>query len=151
VEANQATTQDNAATPVEAMLAPPAEFVREITGPESFGAPFGVAVGPQGNLYVTDSQRNAVDIFDHEGDYLSTIGGPGDADGEFSFIDKSIYVATDTEGNVYVADAGNNRIQKFTADGMFLDAWGSFGQDDGQFLNDFGVATDDSGNVYVAD
>src|SRR5215217_5887588 len=118
-------------------------FVREITGDDDpLSAPYGVAIGPDGSVYVTDAAANHVRVFDADGASVGTIGGPGREEGQLQFggADDSIYLATDLAGNIYVADTENHRIQKFDPDGRFLLAFGSFGTGEGQFVHGFGVA-----------
>jgi tripartite motif-containing protein 71 len=129
-------------------------FVREITGDDDpLSAPYGVAIGPDGSVYVTDAAANHVRVFDADGASVGTIGGPGREEGQLQFggADDSIYLATDLAGNIYVADTENHRIQKFDPDGQVLLAFGSFGTGEGQFVHGFGVAVGPDGSVYVAD
>lgn len=108
--------------------------------------PHGVAVGSNGDVYVTDKDAGRVQVFDADGTFRFTFGSSGSGAGEFS---SPHGVAVDTQGDVYVADAGNYRIQKFDASGNYLTQWGSFGSASGQFHYPFGVDTDAADNVYV--
>jgi 6-bladed beta-propeller len=120
--------------------------------PDSF------AVGPDGNLYVTDlSQR--VTVISPAGKVLRRWGKPGTAPGEFKFIasDPTIpanvtgRITAGRNGMVYISDSGNARLQVFTRQGRFVRQFGSFGSGKGQFVHPFDVAVDNAGNVYVAD
>ena len=117
-------------------------------GLPQFGAPAGVVVDAQGNLYVTDNTRHVVHKVSAAGQVLLTIGSYGDGNGQFNAPSG---IARDGAGNLYVADAGNNRVQKFGPDGAYLASFGAAGSEDGQFYNPTGVAVDAQGNLYVAD
>ena len=120
--------------------------------------PDALALGPDGNLYVTDlSQR--VTVISPAGTVLRRWGKPGTGPGEFRFIAPDPTSPTETlgkiavgpDGKVYVSDSGNARVQVFTPDGRFVRQFGSFGNGKGQFLQPADLMIDGAGNVYVAD
>ncbi len=108
---------------------------RILGGPGSeaglFQAPRGIAVAPDGSLYIADSRNNRIQHLDLEGNVLHSWGSFADAaagaapGGTFN---EPWGVAVDSGGNVYVADTWNHRVQKFTAQGDFIAMWGYFGQ-----------------------
>jgi uncharacterized repeat protein (TIGR01451 family) len=108
----------------------------------------GVAVSPNGNMYVADSNNDRILKLAPDGGYLTQWGDLGSGNGQFT-IPQGVALAPD--GSVYVADTYNNRIQKFTSEGGFLTKWGEYGSGDGQFNDPKGIAVDSSGYVYVAD
>jgi len=117
----------------------------------------GIAIGGNGNVYVTDSGNNRVQKLSSSGEVLAMWGSRGA--GDEKFYDPQ-GIAVDRSGNFYVADTINHGVKKFSPDGVFLTKWGSEGEEpwdlpggseDGQLLCPFGVAVDRSGNVYVAD
>jgi DNA-binding beta-propeller fold protein YncE len=117
-------------------------------GPGQFGAIQGVAADGRGRVYVSDWQKDLIQVFDENGTWLTTWGGPGTGPERF---EKPAGLGVDTEGNVYVADRGNHRIQKFDRNGAFLTAWGEAGTRPGQMGSPVDVAVATDGRIYVAD
>lgn len=129
-----------------------------------FYGPRGIAVGPDDNVYVTDTGNKRVLIFNGEGQFVRKIDsgmsptkkGPTDGDPGYAFtnpgeMNEPIGVAVDKSGNVYVADSNNRRIQKWDNTGKFVTQWAipNNGWDGGPYMEPF-VATDGEGNVYVS-
>ncbi len=109
--------------------------------------PIGIAVAPDGDVYVTDA-RNRVVHFNAAGEFQGEWGKDGNGPGEFS---SPIGVAVAPDGSVLVSDYDQDHVQKFTPDGKFILAFGGSGKDPGQLNAPAGVATDKLGNIYVAD
>ena len=110
------------------------------------GGPFNmvtnVAIGPKGELFVSDGYGNArVHRFSPEGELETSWGGPGSAIGEFNLPHA---IAVDRSGRVFVADRENSRIQIFSADGEFLDLWDWVNRPDDLFI-------DEQENLYIAE
>ncbi len=104
--------------------------------------PYGVAVY-QGRIYVTDTVKRAVLMFDVPGGDFKIIGteGPGS-------LAKPIGIAVSKDGEVYVADNSAKRVVVFDKDGKFLRAFGNRSI----FKRPSGVAVSPDGlQAYVID
>jgi DNA-binding beta-propeller fold protein YncE len=86
-----------------------------------FHYPTNLALGPAGDLYVTDGYGNArVHRFAPDGRLLQSWGEPGSGPGQFHLPHG---LAVDRDSTVYVADRENSRIQLFSADGVYRGQW----------------------------
>ena len=110
--------------------------------------PVAIAIGPDGNLYISDEALHSIHIFSTDGAFLGAWGRQGSGDGQF---DRPAGVAFDGEGNLVVADTLNGRIQRYTKEGRYLGGWAGPGSGDGELNMPWGVSVDASGSVYVAD
>ena len=121
-----------------------------LTTPGDFGAPQGVAVDTDGNVYVTDTLNNRVEIFDADGNFISTFGKAGDGPGYFA---RPKGIAVDSDGHIWVADEMQDRLQVFDREGQLLTFVGQgHGELPGQFKALVGVAVDSKNNrVYTAE
>jgi DNA-binding beta-propeller fold protein YncE len=86
-----------------------------------FASPFGVAVGQDGSLVVTDSELCRVQRFSAEGGRLGAWGSPGLGPGQL-FKPKGIVLLDDGRG--LVMDYGNHRGMIYGKAGIFLRAFG---------------------------
>jgi len=118
------------------------------SGPGSFNRPEGVAVGPDGSVYVADTGNNRIVKLSPAGAVLNQWGQTGGANGEFR---GPTGIGIDAAGNIYVADTNNNRIEVFDANGAWLSGWGSRGVAAGQLSQPTALAVGCEGDVYVAD
>ncbi len=82
--------------------------------------PRGVAVAPDGTVWVTDTGHGSILVYDAALQRARTVGKPGSARGEF---DGPVGIAITPSGTVYISDAGNGRIQVLDKDGNFVSSW----------------------------
>lgn len=116
-----------------------------------FAAPmYGLAVDPQGCLFVVDNGNNRVQKFDNAGNFIILWGSFGSANANFH---NPTGIACDAKGDVYVVDTNNHRVQKFDGKlGGYLMKFGSRGSGEGQFSSPWGIAVDRvRGYIYVVD
>jgi len=99
-------------------------------------------------LYVVDSARHQVAVYDQGGGVLDRWGHAGSQDGEFNF---PTHIAWGEAGTLLVTDALNFRIQAFDSNGRFLWKFGRHGDGSGDFAAPKGVGSDRAGNVLVVD
>jgi len=116
----------------------------------SFSSPNGVAIDSAGNVYVADTDNNAIRKIAPSG-LVSTLAGNGatgftNAIGTAASFNKPTGVAVDASGNVYVADRDNYAIRKISSVGLVSTL--ALNPTVGLPVD---VAVDGMGNVYVAD
>ncbi len=115
-------------------------------GPYLFDRPTGVAIAPNGDIFVSDghfrNRSNTARIvkYSRDGTFLKTWGRSGEEPGNFR-DPHDLYVGG-SKGYVYVADRLNNRVQVFDQEGVFVAAWPQFGQPSSVYV-------DKSDNIYV--
>ncbi|MGB3327579.1 MAG: SMP-30/gluconolactonase/LRE family protein [Thermomicrobiales bacterium] len=81
-----------------------------------FYGPRGVAVS-NGEIYVTDTGNERVQVFATDGTFLRTFGGTGTEPGK---LKEPTGIAIGSDGNVYVGDSANARISVFSKNGDFV-------------------------------
>jgi sugar lactone lactonase YvrE len=131
-----------------------------------FDSPAGLAVGPDGTLYVTESRNHDVRAIAADGS-VTTLAGRGphgsrtgkfkDAVGDNAEFDAPNGIAVNAAGVVFVADSGNNRIRSIAQDGTVSTyAGGSAGSRDGtgsdaEFTAPEGLAIGADGSLFVVE
>lgn len=125
----------------------------------------GIAVGPDGAIYLSDDSANRVRVI-REG-VITTFAGAGSptytGDGgaaTAATLFGPTALAIDAANTVYIADAGNHAIRKVTSDGTITTIAGigtkGFSGDGGpatsaQLAAPDGVAVADDGTVFISD
>ena len=111
--------------------------------PGYFDLPSGIAVGPDGDVYVVDRNTDRVQKFTNGGQFIAEWHLPGPGATPFGVVIDG--------GIAYVTDGGTNQVFKYTTDGTLITQWGSPGNGDGEFDVAFGVTVGPDHSVYVSD
>lgn len=116
----------------------------------TFNEPWGIAIGPDGSVYVTDTWNHRVQKFTADGEFLTMWGYFGTAENPDGFWGPR-GIVVDQDNRVYITDTGNKRIAIFDSEGNFITQFGEAGFDFGQLDEPVGLALGENGEVYVAD
>lgn len=116
-----------------------------------------IAVGPDGNLWVTDRHLKGVFVFSAvDGSFVKEFVPKGEIANEWG----PMALAFDAKGNLWVADVGVSELHRviaFDMEGNEIVRWGSTVQatkmteSPGGFYYPNGIAFSDEGDVYVSD
>lgn len=79
--------------------------------------PQGVAIGPNGHVYVADTLNALIRVFDAEGKLLRSFGERNDTQGG---MEHPKDLAFDSEGNLWLVDYRKPVLRAFAPDGTFL-------------------------------
>jgi DNA-binding beta-propeller fold protein YncE len=118
------------------------------TAPGDFSHPTNLAVDSEGNLYVSDTFNDRVEIFDADGNFESTFGKAGDGPGYFS---RPKGIGIDCDGHIWVADGVQDRVQVFNREGRVLLFMGGHGLLPGQFSAVAGLTIDKTNRVFTSE
>lgn len=101
--------------------------IGELATTEEFATPEGIAVAPDGSIFVVDVYNNRFQIFNNDGSFVRIWGEAGSGPGQFSFFEQDGGFVGDADfapnGDLYVADWFNGRVQQFDAELSFIREW----------------------------
>lgn len=135
----------------------------------SLNSPSALAISPDGELYISDTDNHRIRKIDRNTGKLITVAGngePGDSGDAGLAIHARLYYPTDIvfdkQGNLFISDTANNKIRMverrsqriFTiaGDGRRGYRGDEFGRSvDARFNHPTGLTIDTKGRLYVAD
>ena len=100
-----------------------------------------------GFIYVADTARHDIKVFDSNGTLVDILGGKGDTPGSFNAPTHLLF----HDGRLYVVDTLNFRVQVFDRDGKGLLSFGALGLFVGNMTRPKGVAVGGDGRIYVVE
>ena len=132
--------------------------VSYVAADDRFYYPEGIAVAPDGSIYVVEGHGHRLVKLNANGVPQWTFGEagqPGNDDAHFAYLRD---VAVDPQGRVYVVDDwgepwinSSHRLRIFNSDGTPYGSLGGYGSDNYHFIAPRGIAIDRNGYVYIAD
>jgi len=113
------------------------------TGEEEFKSPVGIAIGENGESYVTDSEMGFVTKLDSNGNPIKQFGR--------DVLNRPTGIARDPmQKQIFVADTHDHNIKIFSDDGELLDVIGKWGSGLGEFNSPTHLSFS-NGNLLVTD
>jgi len=116
----------------------------------TFYEPWGIAIAPDGSVFVTDTWNHRIQKFTADGQFVQMWGYFGQAEAPEAFWGPRD-LAFDSQGRLYVTDTGNKRVVVFNQDGTFVTQFGTPGFDPGQFDEQVGIAISELGEIFITD
>jgi sugar lactone lactonase YvrE len=121
-----------------------------------------ITIDKDGRIYVVDSRKDLVRVYDASGAQLFTFGSTGVVDlSDGRFNNPQSLAINEDLGELYVTDQqlitttdgkiNGARIQVFTKNGAYKRAFGVFGYNVGQIGNPAAIAVEKTGKLLVVD
>ena len=111
--------------------------------PQQPNCVWGMAVSPNGTIFVSDHNNHQIHVFDAQRNHVRTFGGQGTGPGQLNYPSG---LATSADGLLFVANYSNSCVDIFREDGTFIRRIGQ-----GQLKCPIDVTVHANGQVYVAD
>jgi DNA-binding beta-propeller fold protein YncE len=119
-------------------------IVIEGSDDEAFLYPIDVVTDKSGNIYVSDSVRAKVFVFEDDGDFSYTIA-PKE-------LQRPVGLAMSVDGQkLYIVDAVSSKIHVTTPKGKYIGAIGKRGNGDGEFNRPTFMEVGSDGKLYISD
>lgn len=125
------------------------QFGSRGSGEGQFMSVCSIAIGPDRRIYVADQQALAIQVFDHQGNFIR---GWGRHEMGGQNVSLPSGMAVDPRGEyVYLADELRHQVKVFTTEGKYLWGVGEMSDDIGMFKYPSDVAVDGEGRMYVSE
>ena len=124
----------------------------ETWGEDLYTTPHGMWIGPDDEIFMTDSADHTVRKYAPSGEILMTMGQKGVTGAPGAPFNRPTRAVLSPSGEIFVGDGyGQNRVHRFTSAGEHITSWGADGTGPGQFDLPHDVTVDSNNNVYVMD
>lgn len=125
-------------------IAPPSfssDFGSSGSGNGQFDWPFGIAIDPKGDIWVTDTFNNRVEEFNQKDEFLR----------KSRLLTEPFGITISSAGDIWVTEAGHDRVVELNEKAEVLREFGSEGTGNGQFEAPIGITINSSGDLWVTD
>ncbi|OLS37843.1 6-bladed beta-propeller [Bacillus sp. MRMR6] len=113
-------------------------------------APNAIAVDKDGNIYVSDTGNQRIQIFDKDGQFVRAINGSKDGVGSSTLVNPR-GIAVDTRGIVYIVNNLSHFVYGFDKNGEKVFEFGGMGDQNEQFYLPNGLVIDENDQIYITD
>lgn len=129
----------------------------DTSGDGDIFGPQGVAIDPDGNIFVVDENNNRIQKFDKDGNFLLKFGSGAPAPVRTKAIEplmsRPTDIARDSNGNLFITNRSGHTVYKYDKDGNYIKTIGSTSASsvNGDFNSPTGIVVDSKDNIYVVD
>jgi streptogramin lyase len=118
-----------------------------------FDEPVGIAIDPDGKVYIADTWNQRIQVFepDASGTFFTPIAKWDVTAWYGQSLENKPYLAVDAARHVFITDPDGYRVIEFGSTGDFIRYWGDYGMTSDLFGIPAGIASDGSGGVWISD
>ena len=114
-------------------------------------APNGIAVDEAGYMYVVDTGRQRVVVYNPDGNPVRIINGTPTGHGIASVLINPRGIGVDRAGNIYVVSNLSHNIYVFDREGKVTHSFGGQGDGNSEFMFPNGLHVDPAGRILITD